>query len=92
MAKATFTAPWVTSVKPPAVGQVDYFDTRPPSLGLRVSSSGRKIWFIMYRSGGRLRRLTLGTYPALGLADARSQAATARHTIAQRRRSCGEKK
>jgi integrase len=37
----------------------------------------------MYRSGGRLRRLTLGTYPALGLADARSQAATARHTVAQ---------
>jgi site-specific recombinase XerD len=37
----------------------------------------------MYRSGGRLRRLTLGTFPALSLADARSRAATARHTIAQ---------
>jgi integrase len=83
MAKAAFTARWVTFVKPPATGQVDYFDTRPPSLGLRVSSSGRKTWFIMYRSGGRLRRLTFGTYPALGLADARSQAATARHTVAQ---------
>ena len=37
----------------------------------------------MYRSGGRLRRLTLGTYPTLGLADARSQAVTARYTVAQ---------
>jgi integrase len=37
----------------------------------------------MYRCHGRLRRLTLGTYPALGLADARAQASTARHAIAQ---------
>jgi hypothetical protein len=36
----------------------------------------------MYRSGGRLRRLTLGTYPALSLADARQQAMTARHAVA----------
>ena len=55
-------------------GQVDYFDTKPPALGLRVAPSGRKTWFIMYRSGGRLRRLTLGTYPVLSLADAREQA------------------
>jgi hypothetical protein len=47
MAKATFTVRWVTSVKPPAEGQVDYFDTKPPSLGLRVSNSGRKPWFII---------------------------------------------
>jgi integrase len=65
------------------MGQVDYFDTKPPSLGLRVSSSGRKTWFIMYRSKGRLRRLTLGTYPALSLADARGQAAAARHVVAE---------
>lgn len=83
MAKATFTARGITSLKSPLKGQIDYFDSKPPGLGLRVSSSGRKSWFIMYRCNGRLRRLTLGTYPALGLADARAQAATARHAVAQ---------
>ena len=83
MARATFTARWVAAAKLPAMGQSDYFDLKPPNLGLRVSSSGRKTWFIMYRSKGRLRRLTLGTYPALSLADARGQAMAARHAIAE---------
>jgi integrase len=83
MAKATFTARWVTALRAPEAGQVDYFDNKPPSLGLRVSPYGRKTWFIMYRSNGRLRRLTLGTYPALSLADARQHAMAARHTVAQ---------
>jgi integrase len=82
VAKATFTARWVAAVQPPTVGQVDYFDTKPPSVGLRVAPSGRKTWFILYRAGGRLRRLTLGTYPVLSLADAREQALSARHTVA----------
>jgi integrase len=83
MAKASFTARWVAAVASPATGQLDYFDTKPPGIGLRVTPRGRKTWFIMYRSGGRLRRLALGTYPALSLADARQQAMTARHTVAQ---------
>ena len=83
MARATFTARWVAAVNSSVMGQVDYFDVKPPKLGLRVSSSGRKTWFIMYRSNGRLRRLTLGTYPALSLADARGQATAARHAVAE---------
>lgn len=83
MPKATFTVRWVTAVPLLAVGQVDYFDSKPPSLGLCVTPHGRKTWFVMYRSSGRLRRLTLGTYPALSLADARQQARDARHTVAQ---------
>ena len=83
MAKMTFTARWVESVNLPEKGQVDYFDTKPPGVGLRISYSGRKSWFVMYRSGGRLRRLTLGTYPALTLADARDKATAAKHSVAQ---------
>ena len=83
MAKATFTAKWVETVKPPEQGQIDYFDTKPPGIGLRLSNSGRKTWFVMYRTNGRLRRLTLGTYPALSLADARDQATAAKHTVAK---------
>jgi hypothetical protein len=37
----------------------------------------------MYRSNGQLRRLTLGTYPALSLADARDQATAAQYTVAK---------
>src|SRR5215470_9214387 len=83
MAKAMFTARWIAAVKPSTQKQVDYFDTKPPALGLRLAPSGRKTWFIMYRSGGRLRRLTLGTYPALSLAEAREEALSARHTVAK---------
>jgi Arm DNA-binding domain len=78
-----FTARWVEAVKPPAAGQVDYFDTNPQGVGLRIAPSGRKAWFVMYRIHGRLRRLTLGTHPTLSLADARSKALEVKHTVAQ---------
>ena len=83
MAKVTFTARWAEAVRPPASGQIDYFDSKLSGLGLRVSSTGRKTWFVMYRVGGRLRRLTMETYPDLSLADARSKATQARQSVAQ---------
>jgi integrase len=65
----------VQAIKPPASGQVDYFDERLSGFALRVSATGRKAWVVMYRHAGRLRRLTLKRpYPALGLADAREEA------------------
>ena len=82
MPHAHFTARWVAAVPAPSQGQVDYFDQTPPSLGLRVAPSGRKTWFVMYRASGRLRRYTLGTYPAVSLADARQRATDARHSVA----------
>ena len=45
-----------------------------PGFGLRVSASGRRTWILMCRMGKTLRRLTLGRYPTLGLADARVKA------------------
>jgi hypothetical protein len=83
MPQVSFTDRWLKLVKLPATGQVDYFDTGKSGVGLRVTPSGRKSWFMMYRIHGRLRRLTLGTYPALRLADAGKQALEARHAIAQ---------
>ena len=44
------------------------------SFGVRVSAQGRKSFVVMYRNGDRLRRMTLGAYPALKLADARDRA------------------
>ncbi|HEY5865031.1 MAG TPA: integrase arm-type DNA-binding domain-containing protein, partial [Candidatus Tectomicrobia bacterium] len=82
MPHAHFTARWVAAAPAPPEGQVDYFDQTPPSLGLRVAPSGRKTWFVMYCASGRLRRYTLGTYPAVSLADARQRATDARHRVA----------
>lgn len=60
--------------------RVEYFDRLLPGFGLRVSgptASRRelhKAWFVFYRVHGRLRRLTINTYPALSLKDAREEA------------------
>jgi integrase len=61
----------VKRLKPPKTGQVDVFDQGYPGLALRVSYGGRKSWVYFYRLGGKLRRMTLGTYPAISLAKAR---------------------
>jgi integrase len=69
--KKTLTDAVVQRFKLPATGQVDVFDKGYPGLSLRVSYGGGKSFVFFYRIGGRLRRMTLGTYPAMSLADAR---------------------
>ena len=46
------------------------------NLVLRITSTGRKTWAFLYGSpsSGRRRKLTLGSYPAMGLAEARNKA------------------
>ncbi len=83
MPTANFTTRWVTAIKASDTIQLDYFDGRTVGFGLRVSRAGRKTWFCMYRHGARLRRLTIGPYPALTLADARERAKAALHEAAR---------
>jgi len=71
------TAQFVESAKAPAAGQLDCWDAHTHGLGLRISQGGRKTWTVFYRFNGRMRRLTLGTYPILSLSDARGLATTA---------------
>ena len=47
-------------------------------LGVRVSTVGRKSWIYMYRFNGKPRRMTLGVYPAMTLANARVRHAKAK--------------
>ena len=61
--------------------QVDYFDKTLPGFFLRVSQDGKKSFGVMYRHGGRLRRMKLGTYPLLSLAKARNKAARALRNV-----------
>jgi integrase len=74
MPTAALTAASVERLKPPTVGQVEYYDRRLPSFGLRLSYHGTKSWFVMTRLDGKLIRVTLGKHPALSLAEAREEA------------------
>lgn len=82
----------VKSLRGVAGRQVDYFDRYPRGFGARVSPKGEKSWFVMYRFGGRLRRLTFGRYPALSLSDARKHAEGALREVALGRDPAAEKK
>ncbi|MEM2890711.1 MAG: tyrosine-type recombinase/integrase [Candidatus Hadarchaeum sp.] len=50
-------------------------------FGLRVSPKGKKSFVYMYRFEGKPRRLTLGTYPAMTLADAYKALAEAKKKL-----------
>jgi len=39
-------------------------------LGIRVAASGRKSWIFMYRYQGKARRMTIGVYPTISVAEA----------------------
>jgi integrase len=60
--------------------RIELWDAVLPGLGLRVASpstrneGGSKTWFVRYRIHGAQRRLKLGTYPTLGLSEAREAA------------------
>jgi integrase len=79
MPSRNFTDAAVKRLKPPKTGQVDIFDKGYPGLALRLSYGGNRSWVYFYRISGRLRRMTLGTYPGLSLADAREAWRNARN-------------
>src|SRR4051812_27841423 len=64
-------------VKPPSRGRVEYFDASFGGLALRVTASGHKSFSVHFRMSGRLRRYTLGQFPAMKPAQARREASAA---------------
>src|SRR5436305_5701855 len=62
----------------------DFTDPHEKGLKLRVTPTGAKSWALLYqrRSDGKKRRVTLGQYPTLGLAEARAKAAELKVDIA----------
>src|SRR6516162_4830020 len=77
------TERFCASSKPkPKQVQTDYFDELAKGLALRVSSTHRS-WVLFYRWNGRLTRLTLGSYPAIGIAAARTRALAAKQALAE---------
>src|SRR5215831_11452868 len=65
---------FVERLKPPAHGRAEYFDASFPGLALRITDKGAKSWSVFYRLNGRLRRFTIGSYPAIKPAEARREA------------------
>lgn len=50
-------------------------------FGVRVTPRGTKSWVFVYHHLGRARRMTLGTYPGIGLAEAHVRLAEARKRL-----------
>ena len=61
---------------------MEHFDKGFPGLALRISYGGGKSFVYFYRIGSKLRRMTLGTYPAMSLAQARESWRKARQDVA----------
>jgi len=73
----------IEKAPPPSSGRSELWDSQTRGLGIRITPSGTKTWVMMYRLDGKQRRLTLGRYPDLSLADARAEAAKHLTTIAK---------
>lgn len=76
----------------PEKGRLEVWDTLLPAFGVRVTASGQKTFGVMYRVGGVQRRQTLGSYPAVTLADARKLARKAFAQVAEGRDPSTEKR
>jgi integrase len=83
MPRKKLTDLFVDKAAAPSTGRLEYFDTTFPALALRVTSNGHKSWSLFYRHGGRLRRYTIGNYPAFDPAAAREAASSALHRLAE---------
>ena len=92
MPRKRLTDLFVANVAPPRQGRVEYFDAIFPGLALRVTDHGRKSWSLHFRIQARLRRLTLGFYPALTPAQARQEANVALEKVRRGIDPCVEKK
>lgn len=77
-----FTAKSVEAMKPDPTKRLEIADPAADGLFLVIQPTGRKSWAARYRFEGKSRKLTLGPYPAISLAEARAGAADARRRVA----------
>ena len=57
--------------------RTDFTDPQTKGLSLRVTPKGTKTWTLLYRrkTDGEKRRIGIGSFPEVGLAEAREEAA-----------------
>jgi integrase len=71
--KVSLTDRFLRALKTPD-HRVEVGDAGCRGLSIRCTTAGVKTWTFAYNLNGRMRRITLGEYPALGLSEARGQA------------------
>jgi hypothetical protein len=72
MAKLDLNAKKLAALKSEAT-RIQIFDDDQPGLAIRISPDGTKSFSVVYRFRGRWRWLTIGKYPTVSLAEARSR-------------------
>ncbi len=77
-----FTDKGIAALKPKSERYEVWEDGRT-GLGVRVAPKGRRSFVHMYRFDGKARRMTLGTYPVVGLASARVKHASAKEQLSK---------
>ena len=83
--RTAITELMIRSLSPPEKGQRFYADISVPGFGVRVSQGGTKAFVLLY--GDPRRRLTIGRFPTISLAEARKAAreVLAEHTLGKYR-------
>jgi len=72
-----------TKVRTAKGAEKEYKLSDERGLFLLVKPNGRKYWRVKYRFDGREKKLSIGAYPEISLAEARSAREAARRQIAQ---------
>ena len=85
MASHLLTDVLVRKLRPQEGRQFEVFDSKVPGLAVRVSPKGTKTFTLLYRAGRRARRMTVGRYPLLSLAEARARAERALREVSEGR-------
>ncbi len=75
-----FTDSSIRSIKPKEQ-RFEIWETNGKGFGLRIAPTGKKSWIFLYRFNGRPRRMTLGEYPKISLAEAHTAHAKAREIL-----------
>lgn len=74
-ARRSLTDAFLRAVKPPAQGRLEIRDSDVKGLVLRMTPNGTAAWSVrVLGRDGKHQRPTLGTWPALGIKDARKAA------------------
>ena len=83
MPKLNFTHKALQSIKANPDKRIEYWDTSMNGrFGLRVSTSGKKTWVVMYRINQKLKRFTIGSFEDIPLVEARALAKQVLYEVA----------
>lgn len=77
------TSTYLESIKPPPAGRIEVADLRCAGLAYRVTAAGARSWCWRFRdpATGKTTRATIGKYPAVSLATARTKAEALRRQV-----------